>query len=316
MMPRCCWSSTNRGVALILVLWFIVLLSVLSLGLSKVSRNGALLARQLTGAAQARYLAEGGIQMVLANLLMATEEERLLGDGEVFELSLGQGRVQAVLWDESGKIDINKASEALLTRLFLVIELSPQHSAELAAAIADWRDEDDLARLHGAEDEDYLAYGLTYGAADSPFTHIIELRQVLGMDESTYQQIEAYVTIHSKSAGINPKVAPELILLAVSDAQVSTIEYYINERRRTYQAGLPMPPAPSIHQDYLAKSGDSVFSLSTQATLEQGISAGKSLVFKLMGNAGDMTIKKLYSQPYGLKLNEIDSFDTRQRALN
>lgn len=302
-------ARRNRGVALILVLWFVVLLAVLALGLSKVTRNGALLARQLSGATQARYLSAGAIQMVQANLLMAPDEARLLGDGEEFELSFKQGKVLAVLWNESGKIDINRASETLLARFFEVLELPLRQSENLAGAIADWRDEDDLVRLHGAEEEDYFAAGFFEGAGDRPFISIVELRKVLGMDENIYQQIEPYVTVYSQQQGINPEVASMPVLLAISDDDASAIEHYVVERRRSYLAGLPLPPAPTIAKDFLAGDGSSVYSLSAMATTLENISAGQSVVFELSGAAEKKTIKILDSQPYALTLDRQDSLN-------
>jgi len=288
-------------VALILVLWFIVLLAVLALGLSKVSRNNALIARQLSGATQARHLAEGGVQVVLANLLMASDEERLLGDGEEFALSFEQGKVALLLWNESGKIDINQASEALLVRLFEAHDLPLEQSETLAGAIADWRDEDDLVRLHGAEDEDYFAAGLAYGAGDSAFTSVSELHKVLGMDDNIYQQIEADVTVYSKSQGVNPKVAALSVLSAMSDLEPSALQHYIEERRRTHRAGLPLPPVPLIEQGFSANDEGAVFSLSALATTAQGSVGGQSVVFELIESAGKTRVKRLYSQPYALR---------------
>jgi len=305
-----CGARGQRGVALILVLWFIVLLGVLALGLSKMSRNNALIARQLSGVTQARQLAEGGVQLALANLLMASDEERLLGDGEEFALSFEQGKVELVLWNESGKIDINYANEALLTRLFVALDLPPEQSEALAAAIADWRDEDDLSRLHGAEDEDYFAAGLAYGANDSAFTSVAELRRVLGMNEKIYQQIEAYVTIYSKSEGINPKVAPLLVLLAASDTDASALEHYIQERRRTHRSGLPLPPEPVIDPGFLANGeGGAIFTLSAQATTVQNVRGGQSMVFELIENEGKKRVRRLHTQPYALTLRNGENFD-------
>lgn len=303
-MPGCLNKYTaqwQRGVALILVLWFIVLLGVLALGLSKVSRNNALIARQLSGATQARHLAEGGVQVVLANLLMANDEERLLADGEAFVLSFEQGTVEILLWNESGKIDINHASEALLVRLFEAHQLPLEQSEALAGAIADWRDEDDLVRLHGAEDEDYFAAGLAYGAGNSAFRSVSELRKVLGMDENIYQKIEADVTIYSKNQGVNPRVAPLSVLLAISYLEPSALQHYVEERRRTHRAGLPPPPVPLIEQDFSADEEGAVFSLSALATTAQGGLGGQTRVFELLESAGKTSVKKLYSQPHALQ---------------
>jgi general secretion pathway protein K len=47
----------------------------------------------------------------------------------------------------------------------------------LVDAILDWRDEDDLHLVNGAEDPDYKAAGLPYGAKDGPFDSLEELQQ-------------------------------------------------------------------------------------------------------------------------------------------
>jgi len=297
-------------VALILVLWFIVLLAVLALGLSKISRNNALIARQLSGVTQARQLAEGGVQMGLANLLLARDDERLLGDGEVFALAFQQGDVELVLWNESGKININQADEALLARLFEVFDVEPEQSTALAAAIADWRDDDDLVRLQGAENEDYLAAGLTDGAGNRAFTGVTELRKVLGMEEKLYQQIEAYVTIYSKQQGINPEVAPLLVLLAVSDADDSVLEHYIKERRRTHRSGLPLPPAPLIEPHFLANDAGAIFTVSARATTAQNMSAGQHTVFELVDSEGRTSVKKIHTQAYALTPHNREKLET------
>ena len=293
-------SAYCRGVALILVLWFVVLLGVLAMGLSSFSRNSTVLARQLTGASQARYLAEGGMQMVLANLLMAPDETRLLGDGEMFDLPFRDNRVVASLWNESGKIDINGANEILLVRLFRAIELPLEQSEALAAAIIDWRDEDSFAHLKGAEDEDYLAAGLPYEASDSPFIALAELRKVLGMTQGIYTKIEPYITIYTKNSGVNPALASILVLKAISDDDVAVIEDYVALRRRNYFSGLPLPLPPNVSDELLEEEKSEIFTVRVLATTGRGFSAGQSMVFELMDDVGEMAIKMHDFQPYAL----------------
>ena len=308
-------SRYGRGVALILVLWFVVLLGVLAMGLSTLSRNSALVARQLTGATKARYLAEGGIQMVLANLLMAQAETKLVGDGETFDLPFHGDNVQVTLWDESGKININAADEALLVRLFQAIDLPLGQSEELAAAIIDWRDEDSLLHINGAEDDDYRAAGLPYESNDSPFLALAELRKVLGMNKNIYRKIEPYITIYSNNEGVNPAVASALVLLAIStDDDNRIIEDYVEQRRRNQQDGVSPPQRPNNLDDaFLIQQeeagGGEVFTISAFATTEYGYSAGQSMVFILTEDIGEKPIKTLDLQPYALAVFDADDVD-------
>ncbi len=48
-------------------------------------------------------------------------------------------------------------------------------------AVLDWRDPDNLTRMHGAEEKDYESKGLPYRPANGPFNVMSELLLVMGM---------------------------------------------------------------------------------------------------------------------------------------
>jgi general secretion pathway protein K len=52
----------------------------------------------------------------------------------------------------------------------------------------------------GAEDSDYAAAGLAWGAKDAPFETVTELEQVLGMRPALFRSLAPYVTVHSALA--------------------------------------------------------------------------------------------------------------------
>jgi general secretion pathway protein K len=82
-------------------------------------------------------------------------------------------------------------------------------------AILDWRDEDDLRLLNGAEDPDYDAAGRPYGAKDGPFDSVEELQQVLGFDRVLYQALAPALTVSSGQASPGAEFAPPLVRAAV-----------------------------------------------------------------------------------------------------
>lgn len=79
------------------------------------------------------------------------------------------------LADESGKLNLNTATAAMLLAL-------PRMTLELAAAIVDWRDADSNPSENGAEDEIYLRLNPPYQCKNAPFESVEELRLVYGMD--------------------------------------------------------------------------------------------------------------------------------------
>ena len=61
----------------------------------------------------------------------------------------------------------------------------------LAAAVKDWNDPDEMERPNGAEEETYLASGLSVGPGNHSFVMVDEILQVLGMSWELYQEIDA-----------------------------------------------------------------------------------------------------------------------------
>jgi DNA uptake protein ComE-like DNA-binding protein len=79
------------------------------------------------------------------------------------------------LIDEGSKLNINTASVAMLEGL-------PRMTAELAAAIVDWRDADETVTTGGAESETYQRRDPPYYCKNAPFETMEELRLVAGTD--------------------------------------------------------------------------------------------------------------------------------------
>ena len=117
------------------------------------------------------------------------------------------GKVRIAIESETGKVDLNNASDALLTRLLEGVGAKGPNAASLANKIADFRDADGLRRLNGAEADDYRRAGLPGGPKDAPFVAVEELGQVLGVDAELAARLRPYVTVYSSSTGIDPRLA-------------------------------------------------------------------------------------------------------------
>ena len=79
------------------------------------------------------------------------------------------------LVDEASKINLNTATTAML-------EMLPNMTPDLAAAIIDWRDEDEDVTEYGAESDTYLKLQPPYQAKNAPFESPEELRWIYDMD--------------------------------------------------------------------------------------------------------------------------------------
>jgi len=183
------------------------LLTIMALSLTTSQRTEtALTSNQIEGA-RFRALADAALNLVALNLLSdPTEsvpvEEVWVPDGVPRTIQFDGESVQVTLFNEGSRIDLNAATREQLSAL---IEIAQGTDAadetkrnELVDAILDWRDADNLKQLNGAEDEDYQAAGMPYGAGDKPFQSVEELRQVLGMTLALYQRLEPDLRVASE----------------------------------------------------------------------------------------------------------------------
>jgi len=84
-----------------------------------------------------------------------------------------QDTIRYGLTDEASKVNINVASEDQLKRL-------PGVTAEMAAALMDWREQSDKARSGGAKDEYYMSLSQPYRCKNAPLDTVEELLLVKG----------------------------------------------------------------------------------------------------------------------------------------
>ena len=111
----------QTGIALVLVLWLIVLLTVIASGFVYSMHTEALAARNAVSLAQARAIADGAVMRVAFDLMRPrTINETWQANGAVHVWSEADARIAANAIDESGKIDLNAAPDPLLRNLFQV----------------------------------------------------------------------------------------------------------------------------------------------------------------------------------------------------
>lgn len=240
----------QNGVALVLVLWVITLLSVIAGNFAFSMRGEAQIARNLISLAQAKALADAGVQKAWFELLKPpTDLQRWQANGVAHAFTLNGAALQVTIQDETGKIDLNTASDPLLQGLFKSVGLSEEASIALLDAVVDWRDADKLRRLHGAEDDDYRAASKSYLPTNSPFETVDEVQRVLGMSPDLYRKLAPALTVYSKQAGVNTAVAPRAVLLAIPGVNPAMLEQYLAQRQSlltTDQRAVPFAGAGSF----------------------------------------------------------------------
>jgi general secretion pathway protein K len=210
------------GMALIVVLWLVVLLSIMAAGHSKNVHTDTTLAARQVQSAKARALAEAGINHVILEMLAADSDRKLPVDGRLFNVRIGQDDVTIAVRDATGFIDLNTAKPELLDAALKVCGIDETARRDLVDTILDWRDKDDLTRLHGVEDDDYLAAGVAWSSRDDAFEAVDELKYLPGMSQARYDCLAPFVTVASGRGGLNMEYAPPALIAALTGEEIAT----------------------------------------------------------------------------------------------
>lgn len=272
-------ADRERGVALLLVLWLVALLTALIGGFAMAARVEDLQGRVLARGMVASEAARAGIEYAVSRLSEVDQRRQWLADGRTYDWRFGDARVQLQLVDESGKIDLNAAQPPLLTSLFMALGSEREQAERLAAAIVDWRDGDTLTQPGGgAEDGDYAAAGLPYGAKDSAFDTTAELLQVMGMTPQLYATAAPLLTVYSGRDMPDPAFAPAPVLTALGmDANA-----IIAQRQQwSPDSGKPQPLLPDGQSMVGTSTG--TYSISSRARLPDGREALLRVVVRAGG---------------------------------
>ena len=283
--PRPC---RQRGIAFLLVLWVIAMLSVLLGSFALIARTEMVQARHLFDTAQARYAAEAGLDLAVYELRKNDPAARWIGDGRPYSFGFGDADVEVKITDDSGKIDINTPNEQTLRNLFASRGIDDEQAQGLAAAILDWTDPDDDTRLNGAEIAQYKAAGLSYGPRNAPFDTVTELQQVLGMNYELFRQIEPALTIYSGQGMPNLAYAPEEVLLAQEGMTLDCVQQ-IQQWKYSQQPRDPAaPPPPECATQAgisipLAGGGGLTYSVQSRAKLPNGASTTLDATIRMGG---------------------------------
>jgi len=229
----------QSGLALVLVLWMLTLLSLIAAGFLTSSRSEMLAVRARVDAARVEALADGAVHWAIERLLVQMSLAETGGqsvallaiDGRPQTVSLAGGEVEVRVQDMGGLVDLNAAAPPLLEGILTVVGVEPETASLLTDRILDFRDTDDRPRPNGAEDADYLAAGLPYGAKDAPFDRVDELRQIPGLSAEITERLAPHVTTLSGARGIDPASAPPMVLAAVPGLARPQIALILEARR-------------------------------------------------------------------------------------
>ena len=243
----------QSGVALIAVLWLLVILGVLASALLTSTHFDVLATFNERCRLQASYAAQAGVADATeqlnrwlavaqvaarggtpaAGLLPAAGAASEPGLLLEFERPLGEGRYRVVAVDVNSRINVNLATEQMLTTLLAEAGRPVNDAEALAQAILDWIDGDDLRRAQGAEAAEYLRLGLDHLPRNGPIPTLEELLHVRGMTPDILSRIAQWLTVQG-SGRINLNTAPREVLAALPGFTPAVVAVVLDLRQRRW----------------------------------------------------------------------------------
>lgn len=279
------YQAKEQGVALVIVLWTVALLTVIAGNFVFAMRTETSATRNAVSVARAEAIANGAVHRALYETFKPPiDANSWKADGRVREWDRDGVKIKVVMMDESGKIDLNMSSDALLKGLLLSVGVDAPRVERLLDAILDWRDVDSLPRPNGAESDAYRAAGLKYEPANAPFEAVEQLQQVLGMSPEIYHRIAPFLTVYSKQPGVNTLVAPRGVLMAIPGVDPSLVDGYIAQRNASLVVG--QTPAPfAAGAAFASAATDAVTNVYAEAQMPDGAVFVREAVARRSGEA-------------------------------
>jgi general secretion pathway protein K len=228
------------GVILIALLWVLTALAVIAFSFSRESFVEVAAARNARDMADGYFIARAGMantvyQLLERQLRPPLKQLQLEGPPEPIELGHVTGRFadgvfDVDIQDESGKINLNFASEEQLHTLLEVVGIDKREADVIVDSIMDWKDVDKLHRINGAEDEFYQSLPQPYSPKNGRFETVEELLLVRGVTKDYYYGhpektqdggagyrygLSRYLTVYTTGNRINVNYAPREVLMSV-----------------------------------------------------------------------------------------------------
>lgn len=187
--------ANQRGNILISVLWVIVAMTILVMGLSFEARSDVERTMLHRDRAKAYWLARAAVERVMFDYA-ANEADRInmasSGGGAMNQQSMRyrfefeEGWAECLILTDASKMSINSKNRDQWKQLFSLYGLDEQELDEIADAILDWTDNDDMEQVNGAEFEYYQTLNPPYSPRNAPFFSIEEIQMVRGVTEAMF----------------------------------------------------------------------------------------------------------------------------------
>jgi len=217
-------ATRRRGVALMLVLWLIIVLTTVGARVATSARSTAGVAANIRAAAIGRYAAESGVAEAAADLsemLAASRDTAARGQylNSLESIGAGKGEIRlgdavfAISYvDVSSRLDINSSTELQLVRFFSFFT-EPREAARAAQAVRLWIDPSSVQSSIRSLPSARLDVAFPRMPVARPLLSLEELRSIPGISAKLAEDAAPLLTVDGDGR-INRATASDTVLVA------------------------------------------------------------------------------------------------------
>jgi len=217
---------SQRGFALLAVLWTLTAVTVFTGAVMTVAQLGGATTRNRVGLARAGWAREACVEILQARY------ERDPAIRHLDSVDLGRGTwCSASLADPSANLNLNVADRPSLVTLLQAVVHRPIGVDSLVDALLDWRDPDQVPRRYGDESP---------GNRNGPLADVWELRYVRGFSDSLVGTLARFLTTRGTGA-INVNAAPPEVVATLPGMTEETVQMLTRHRGE-----MPLPNADAL----------------------------------------------------------------------
>jgi len=230
----------ERGLALILVLWSLMLLTAVAVSFGYAVRVETAVGSALSDQVRAEAVAASGVRRAILGVLTEDKEARWPVDGRVREIPWPDAVLRASVRSESAKIDLNHAPKELLMGLFTNLLPGGEAVAEALADAVIARREQVAAQAPAATARRGLptarpptaapAATATAAAGRLAFRSVDELAQLPGFTPDGIWRLRPYLTVHGGKAKVDAASADVEVLAAVPGVSRDAAVAFVRDR--------------------------------------------------------------------------------------
>ncbi len=231
--------NKQKGLALIVVLWVSIIITLLITSFTKIVRSSISKAETENSLSLHYSSLDSTFEFAMFRLIDQKQQKKWIHKQQIRKVQVHGKRFDIKIIDPKGLIDINYADKNILLSLIGRLIKNRNKAREITEQILSWRNK----KNNGSSQK-----------SDFSFRHYEELLRLPAMTGEYFDEIKRYITVYSGQKKINPATAPAEVLLSVPGLSKPLVENLLKQRSAN-------PGDKKIYSDIITRS-DGLLSLS------------------------------------------------------